>query len=80
MGGGPTMSDLGGAVLDSCFVQIRTHQQHSALYQFFRGGLLETKLIPAHCGQPDTGVHVSKEKLFFTTIKIRQCRISIEGV
>ena len=35
----------GGAVLDSCFVQIRTHQQHFALYQFLRDGALTgTKL------------------------------------
>ena len=37
----------GGAVLDSCFVQIRTHQQHFALYQFLRAGALTgTKLAP----------------------------------
>ena len=37
----------GGAVLDSCFVQIRTHQQHFALYQFLRAGaLIGTKLAP----------------------------------
>ena len=39
----------GGAVLDSCFVQIRTHQQHFALYQFLRAGALTgTKLAPTH--------------------------------
>ena len=38
----------GGAVLDSCFVQIRTHQQHFCPLPDFRAGaLLSTTRVPA---------------------------------
>ena len=63
----------GGAVLDSCFVQIRTHQQHFVLYQFLRAGALTgTKLAPTR--------EVTRVRSYVHYCNDKNSKIPIEGV